>query len=180
LVVRSATAEAKAVDLVPLQVDFAAGEPMRPEWIQGKAMAQKFDRPRLVGATEVDDSTAWLALQIERPLRWERATRGMVFGMEKTIQTRGVSLGKAMGNRAEGLQSFMMKPLPDLSLAEAVEVFDGGLEAAFQWRSKNRCDAEGKTEAHDSSDDIGMVVPALETDVVIKLGEGWQSMFAPK
>ena len=76
MIVRGATARAKAVDLLPLQVDFAAGETVGPERIEGEAMTQEFDGTRLVRAAEVDDTTAWPALQIERPVRREGTTVG--------------------------------------------------------------------------------------------------------
>jgi hypothetical protein len=59
LIFRRATTEAKAVDLLTIQVDLAAGKPVRPEWIQGEAMTQQFDDAGLVRATQVDDSTSW-------------------------------------------------------------------------------------------------------------------------
>jgi hypothetical protein len=104
----------------------------------------------------------------------------MVFRIEQAIQTRRVGLSEALGDNAERFKGLVMKALPDLSLPEAVEIFDGGLEAGFQWRGKDRRDVEGKTKAHHSSDHIGVVVPALEADIIIKLGKGRQSVFAPK
>ena len=96
----------------------------------------------------------------------------MVFGIEQAIQTRRVGLVETLGDSTERLKGLVMEALPDLFLPEPVEVFDDGLEASFQWRGENRRDLEGKTEAHDSSDHIGMVMPALEADVIIKLGKG--------
>jgi hypothetical protein len=147
LLFRGATTEAKAVDLLTIQVDLTAGQPVRPERIQGEAMAQEFDRSGLVRAAQIDDSTAWPTLQIERPLRREGATVRMLFWIEQAIQTCGVGLGEAPGDNTECLQGLVMEALPDLSLPEPVEVFDCGLEAGFQRRSKDRRDLEGKAEA---------------------------------
>jgi len=76
LIFRRATTEAKAVDLQTIQVDLAAGKPVRPERIQGEAMAQEFDGTGLVRAAQVNDSTAWRALQIERPVEAGRGDGG--------------------------------------------------------------------------------------------------------
>ena len=62
LIFRRATTEAKAVDLPAIQVDLAAGKPVRPERIQGETMAQQFAGAGLVCAAQVDDSTSWPAL----------------------------------------------------------------------------------------------------------------------
>lgn len=71
LIVRVASAKPKAIDLLLVKVDLTACKTMGPEGIQRETMTQEFDCTGLIRSAKVDDTTAWRAVQIKRPIRRE-------------------------------------------------------------------------------------------------------------
>ena len=68
---------------------------------------------------------------------------------------------------------------PDLALPQAVEAFDGILEAQLAWWCKHRNDLQRQTQATDTSDTVGKSVPSLEDRVVVELRIRGQPFAAP-
>ena len=93
MIVGSPATQAKAVDLLAIEVDFTAGQAVGPERIQREAMAQELHGAGLIRAAKIDDSTAWWTLQVERPRRRKGAALGVVFGIEQTVQSPGIGFG---------------------------------------------------------------------------------------
>jgi len=73
----------------------------------------------------------------------------------------------------------MMKAFPDLGLPEAVEGLDLVLEAMLTGRSEDRANPEGKAKEGDGTEAVGMVMGAVETEVIVELSIGGQAMRAP-
>lgn len=91
----------------------------------------------------------------------------------------GVGRAKLVGGSLQGRDAGVVGASPDLGLPERVAAFDVGLEACFARRREDGCDAQAQAEADDFTNDVGPVVWALETGVVVELRVGGQAVLAP-
>ena len=73
----------------------------------------------------------------------------------------------------------MMEACPDLGLPEAVEGLDLVLEAMLTGWSEDGADPEGEAKEGDGTEVVGMVMGAMETEVIVELSIGAQAMSAP-
>jgi len=73
----------------------------------------------------------------------------------------------------------MVKPVPDDPTPTSIETLNRRLESHFPWGSKDGCDTQTQTQAHDTTQDVWMLMSTLKTGVVIKLSIPWQSNRTP-
>ena len=150
---------------------------MRPEWVDFPGVSKNFHSATLIGSTQIDQRANRRRLPVDTPvLRKKASGRGWITPARQMIS---VSLSETLGGGVECRQIFMVKTCPDFLLPQTVEVLDDCLEADLQRRGKNGSYSQGQTKAHDSADNVRMIMTSLKTHIVVKLGEGWKPVALP-
>jgi len=174
---RFASAEAVEAYGAFSEVDFRADEAVGPVGGNAESPAEESDRVIVVGSAQEDyGSTRW-GLKIEAPGRRERSPARGRFAANRGHLAEGAD--ETSGLILERRQRREVESLPDLGLPAAVEVLDLALESGFSGRGEDRSYAEAEAHAGDAPQDIGMVLRAEETSVVIELDVVGQAEFAP-
>ena len=174
LVLGLAAAQRETADLPGVHAQFAAHQPVRPEAIDADRFFQQANASLGVGAPQKDDAGL---LRRGRDGRRERvARRGAVLAGGVALAVRGdIGAGTAL----QGAQVRMPPTLPDFLLPTVVEAFNVSLETGFARRRKDGDDAQTEAQMHDAAQAVGLGVRALKTGVVVKLGEGRQTVILP-
>src|SRR5438132_4106738 len=150
------------------EVDVATDQSVRPVLVNGVTAAEKIDSTVLIAAPNED----------QRPAQWISGIPGEVCGDSASCRTQFTTMCcfDAMGfyvvcrDATQGGDTRAVVTLPNLALPQAIETFDGILQAWLPGRRKDRNDAQRQTQAGDAAHGVGIVMRPLEHIVVVKLG----------
>lgn len=166
--------KAEAVDELGMKVEFAADQSMRPQRVDGEAIAEHAGAALIVGAADEDsDGRGGPAETLWRPGEAQGSGLLAILGLEV------MGLDEAGGAAAQVGGGGMVEALPDFCLPQGVEGFNLVLQAVFAGGSEDGGDAQGQAEDRDGAQTIGMMVRAVKAQVVVELGVGWQTMLPP-
>lgn len=132
-------------------------------------MTENFHTSRCAGASQVNDVSRGLSLPVELEVFGEGSPRWLM--VMATREALAIGVKKAIGKRAQGREALVMAARPDFLLPKPIEVFDDRLEAGFQRWGEYRSDTESQAQAHHPSNHIGMVMAALEANIVVELAK---------
>jgi len=174
LAVGLGTAKAEAMNGLRAEVDLAANEAMRPSRIDVEAVGQKADAACVIGAADEDD----LGVSASRQVIWRpREAWGCDLLTRLGFEVMGGD--EAVGAVAQLGAAGVVKAIPDLGLPQVVEGLDLVLEAMLAGWGEDGGDAQGQAEEGDGTEPIGMVMRAVEAEVVVELSVGGQAVCAP-
>jgi hypothetical protein len=160
------------------QGEGAAQETVGPGGVDAAAMAEHVDGAASVGATQEDDVAGGDGGRIGPPRRREGATERAI-SMTALAELSDVGVDEAVAAEAHLVQALEVKTMPDLALPEAIEVFDGGLEARLARWSENGGNPEGEAEANNPADGSRRMRRAMKAQVVVELRIERQTGAAP-
>ena len=128
------SAKRMEADGLGAEIDLAPDQPVGPEGIRLEGEPQEAHRAGRRGTPNENHDAVGLSLQIRLPRGRERTPLGSAGDAGGGPLTVGADI--APGALLEVGERVMEEARPDFSLPAAVEVFDGGLEAAFLRRGE--------------------------------------------
>lgn len=167
-------AQGEAANGLGTEGEFAPDQAVRPGGINEQTVGKEGDAAGVVGAADEDDGGVRAGWQARgRP--GLACGSGFLAGLGFVV----MSCDEAVGAVAQGGGAGVVEAVPDLGLPELVEGFDLVLEAVFAGWGKDGDDAQGQTEEDDGTKPVGVVMGAMEAEVVVELGKGGQPVRAP-
>jgi len=164
------SAKRMEADGLGAEIDLAADQAVGPEGIRLEGMPEQAHRAGRRGTPNENHDSGGLSLQIRLPRGRERTALGSA--VDAGGGTLAVGADIASGALVEVGERVMEETRPNLRLPAPVEVFDGGLEAAFLRRGEDWNDVKSQARPHDPTEGIPTVVAALENGVVVELRVG--------
>jgi len=168
------TAQAKAMNRLRPEMNFATNQAVFPERVHGEGVGQESDASLVIRASNKNGLGIGASRKAFR--RPEQAWGG---GLLSLLGFEVMGGHEAIGTAAQLGAMRMMKAFPDFGLPEVVEGFDLVLEAMLPGRSKDGRDTQGQAEKGDGAKTVGMVMGAMKTEVVVELGIDRQTVSAP-
>jgi hypothetical protein len=160
-----------------IQVHLTAHQPMGPEGINRKGVAQQLHGAMPGRASQIDHVPTQGTIELPPPPLGKRAPG---WGRLDASHGSPVVGGEVTGGPGlEVREGVVMETRPHLGLPLGIEPFDGGLKARLPRGSKDGHDLEGQTEPDDTSHGIGMLMVSLKAGIMIELGKRRQSPGAP-
>lgn len=172
-----ASSEGVEAYLVLVEVDDGADEAVDPMGVGKEVVSEDWYVSAVVGASQVDDGSPEVRLEVETPWLRERASGGGGFDAGCVAGARGGDV--ALGAVSQSAEASVLEACPDFRLPTGVEAFDGGLEAGFVGNGEDGGDIEAEAEAYHAADGVGVLSRSGEAVVVVELGIAGQSEFAP-
>jgi len=172
-----AASQGEEADCVVVQIDLRANEAMQPMSIDVERMTEKAGPPPVVGASQEDDHSVWIALQVETPMFGKGATTWRGFDACHTAISRSRDvLGRSLAQSAD---RNVFESRPDLGLPTAVVALDGRLKTGLVRRRKDRRYAQTQAQPDHASDGIGVLPRTMEAIVVVELCIGGKPYRTP-
>jgi hypothetical protein len=177
LVLWLSSSEGVEADDVGVEVELAADEAVRPEWVDGEGVAEQADLATIVGSSEENNFPCGMSLKVLPPRLREGLPEG---GCQDAFGGSGSRGGNEPGGLIlKSLQGVVMEASPDLGLPAAVVAFDGGLEAGLARWSEDGYHLKGEAKTGDTTKVIGILMGSLEPRVVVELGVARQTDLPP-
>jgi hypothetical protein len=167
LIRRVTAPQGKETDVSIVEVYLGTNEAMGPVRSDEEQMTEKRGKAMVVGATKEDDHSGRTCLQIKLSEQGKRKARGAALGTRCVANSiRSEPSIRALLKVVEGR---MLEASPDLGLPATVETLDGILKARLTGRSEDRGNAKQQTDAHDTTDDVAVLMWPLENRCIVEL-----------
>jgi len=177
LVIWNATPQGIESDPLMGEVDLASHQSVRPVLVDGIISRQQIDGAMFITATNEDHRSAQRSSGIPGEVLGNltpcRAKITTVCGLG------AMSLDVDCRDATQVSDSRAVMTLPNFALPQAIESFDGILQAWLARRRKDRNDLQCHTQAADATHGIGMVMRPLEHIIVVKLGVVREAVRSP-
>ena len=159
------------------EIDFATYQTVKPVLVDRISAAEQVDDTAVVAATDKDHPATQSGGGVPR----EAFRKGLPYRAVVAARRRLGAMGCDVScrNATQGSDIRAVMTLPNLALPQAIESFNGVLQAGLaRWR-ENGNDAQRQAQAADATHRVGQVMRTLEHIVVVKLSIVGQPLRPP-
>ena len=160
-------AEGEERNLVAVQVDLAADQPVRPRRTHRPIPPEQVHRTRRIRSPHIHHSTPWPGLQFQLPVLRKRTTGGSRLNPGRPMLSQGLHMPQR--TILKMLQMGVLESCPNASLPPPVVTLDHRLEAHLSRRHEHRHHSQTQAQTDHLSQRIGVSVCALENHGVVEL-----------
>src|SRR5690242_3950597 len=167
LLLGSTTPQREETHLPPLEVHLRTHQAMLPQRLYHPDATQQLDFPLPVAATQEDQPSLRLRLQVQTPVLREGATKWCCVDSRRCTLPMGHHIAGRL--RLQPLQRRVLKPRPHLSLPQTVKALDGSLEARLSGRDIDGDDSQAQADAGHATNGVRVDLRSLEERVIVEL-----------
>ncbi len=164
-------------DVVFFEVHLTAHQPPGPVRVYREVMTKEGHLSSIRGPAQINHRPLGHGLQIDHWV-FRKGMSGRS-GLLALGVTTAMSGDIPIRTLLESPQAWVMVPVPDFALPQAVEPFDGRLEPRFPGWGEHHDHSQVQAQSGDRADHIGMLMGSLEDRVVVELDVVGQPHFLP-